>query len=64
MNLVTGATGLLGSHIVEHLRKQNKPVRVLLRRGADRSWLDTQGVEIRAGRRHRPRLAPPRLRGR
>lgn len=49
MNLVTGATGLLGSHIVEQLRKRNMPVRVLVRRGADRSWLDTQGVEYVEG---------------
>jgi 2-alkyl-3-oxoalkanoate reductase len=49
MNLVTGSTGLLGSHIVEQLRKQNKPVRVLVRRGSDRSWLDTQGVEYVEG---------------
>ena len=37
MNLVTGATGLLGSHIVEQLRNRDMPVRVLVRRGADRS---------------------------
>ncbi|TWT40888.1 3 beta-hydroxysteroid dehydrogenase/Delta 5--_4-isomerase [Phycisphaerae bacterium RAS1] len=46
MNLVTGATGLLGSHIVEQLRKRNMPVRVLVRRGSDPSWLLTQGVEF------------------
>ncbi|MFO0837781.1 MAG: NAD-dependent epimerase/dehydratase family protein [Phycisphaerae bacterium] len=49
MNLVTGATGLLGSHIVEQLRRRNLPVRVLVRRGSDRSWLNTQGVEFAEG---------------
>lgn len=49
MNLVTGATGLLGSHIVEQLRKRNMPVRALVRRGADRTWLETQGVEFAEG---------------
>lgn len=49
MNLVTGATGLLGSHIVEQLRRRGQPVRVLVRRGSDRSWLQTQGVEFAEG---------------
>lgn len=49
MNLVTGATGLLGSHIVEQLRKRDLPVRVLVRPGSDRSWLQTQGVEFAEG---------------
>ncbi|MGE0480333.1 MAG: NAD-dependent epimerase/dehydratase family protein [Phycisphaerae bacterium] len=49
MNLVTGATGLLGSHVVEQLRKQNRPVRALVRRGSDRSWLESQGVEFAEG---------------
>ncbi len=49
MNLVTGASGLLGSHIVEQLRKRDMPVRVLVRRGSDRSWLRTQGVEFAEG---------------
>jgi nucleoside-diphosphate-sugar epimerase len=49
MNLVTGATGLLGSHIVEQLRRRDLPVRVLVRPGADRTWLETQGVEFAAG---------------
>ena len=49
MHLVTGATGLLGSHIVEQLRKRNRPVRVLVRPGSDRSWLETQGVEFAEG---------------
>lgn len=49
MNLVTGGTGLLGSHIVEQLRRRNRPVRVLARRDADASWLQTQGVELAEG---------------
>lgn len=49
MNLVTGASGLLGSHIVEQLRKRGLPVRVLVRPGSDRSWLNTQGVEFAEG---------------
>lgn len=50
MNLVTGGTGLLGSHIVEQLCKRDRPVRVLVRPGADVSWLKTQqGVELVEG---------------
>ncbi|MBI4581559.1 MAG: NAD-dependent epimerase/dehydratase family protein [Planctomycetes bacterium] len=49
MNLVTGATGLLGSHLVEQLRLRNRPVRVLVRGGSDRGWLSTQQVEFAEG---------------
>lgn len=49
MNLVTGATGLLGSHIVEQLRLRERPVRVLVRKGSDTSWLKTQNVEFVEG---------------
>lgn len=49
MNLVTGGTGLLGSHIVEQLRKRGRAVRALVRRGADTRWLRTQGVELIEG---------------
>ncbi|MGE3181006.1 MAG: NAD-dependent epimerase/dehydratase family protein [Phycisphaerae bacterium] len=49
MNLVTGATGLLGSHIVEQLRLRGMPVRVLVRGNSDRTWLQTQGVEFVEG---------------
>ncbi len=49
MNLVTGATGLLGSHIVEQLVRRGMAVRSLVRASTDRSWLETQGVEIVAG---------------
>lgn len=49
MNLVTGATGLLGSHIVEQLVKRGRPVRALVRRSSDISWLQAQGVEFAYG---------------
>lgn len=49
MNLVTGATGLLGSHIVEQLRLRQRPVRVLVRKGSDTTWLSTQDVEFAEG---------------
>lgn len=45
MNLVTGATGLLGSHIVEKLREQGQPVRALVRKDSDTRLLDSWGVE-------------------
>lgn len=49
MNLVTGGTGLLGSHIVEQLRKRNRPVRVLVRPGSDVTWLKSHDVELVEG---------------
>jgi nucleoside-diphosphate-sugar epimerase len=49
VNLVTGATGLLGSHIVEQLVKRGRPVRALVRRSSDISWLQAQGVEFAYG---------------
>ncbi len=49
LNLVTGGTGLLGSHIVEQLCKRGRRVRALVRRGSDTSWLKTQPVEICEG---------------
>ncbi len=49
MNLVTGGSGLLGSHIVEQLRQRGRPVRVLVRPQSDTSWLRSQGVELAVG---------------
>jgi nucleoside-diphosphate-sugar epimerase len=45
MNLVTGATGLLGSHIVEQLHLRGEKVRVLVRPWSDTRFLDSLGVE-------------------
>jgi len=49
MNLVTGATGLLGSHIVEKLRAAGEDVRALVRPNSDTSFLDTLGVDKAVG---------------
>jgi nucleoside-diphosphate-sugar epimerase len=49
MNLVTGGTGLLGSHIVEQLRQRGRSVRALVRKGADTRWLKSQDVELVEG---------------
>ena len=49
MNLITGATGLLGSHIAEQLAAAGQPVRVLVRPTSDTSFLDTLGVEKACG---------------
>lgn len=49
LSLVTGGTGLLGSHIVEQLRKRDLPVRALVRPHSDATWLLSQGVELAPG---------------
>ncbi len=45
MNLVTGATGFLGSHIAEQLVKSGQQARVLVRPTSDATFLDTLPVE-------------------
>lgn len=49
MNLVTGATGLLGSHIVEKLVASGEPVRALVRPSSDTSVLEGRKVEQAVG---------------
>ena len=49
MNLVTGATGLLGSHIAEKLRQADQPVRALVRDSSDTRFLESIGVELARG---------------
>jgi len=43
--LVTGATGLVGSHVVERARRDGIPTRVLVRDNSDTRLLDEWGVE-------------------
>ena len=49
LNLVTGGTGLLGSHIVEQLVRAGGRVRALVRPGSDVGFLRSQGVELVQG---------------
>ncbi|MGB5874932.1 MAG: NAD-dependent epimerase/dehydratase family protein [Bacteroidota bacterium] len=43
--LVTGASGFIGSHLVEHLLQKNIAVRVLLRKTSSRTWLKDLQIE-------------------
>jgi 2-alkyl-3-oxoalkanoate reductase len=47
--LVTGATGLVGSHVAERLRQLGVRTRAIARRSADSSLLASWGVEIVSG---------------
>src|SRR5436305_10870519 len=47
--LVTGATGLLGSHIVERLIAQGYTVRALVRPSSRTAFLDEIGIDVRRG---------------
>ncbi len=49
LNLVTGGTGLLGSHFVEQLVKRGRRVRALVRPGSDTRFLESLGVELSEG---------------
>jgi nucleoside-diphosphate-sugar epimerase len=49
LNVVTGATGLLGSHIAEQLIARGERVRALVRPASDTAFLRQLGVEIVAG---------------
>jgi len=49
MNLVTGATGLLGSHIVEKLIATGEPIRAIVRPGSDSRLLASWGVQVVPG---------------
>ena len=48
-NLVTGATGLVGSHIVEKLMKEGQEVIAFVRTSSDTTFLKKLGVNIRYG---------------
>lgn len=48
-SLVTGATGFLGSHIVDRLLEHGGQVRALVRASSDTSYLESRGVELARG---------------
>lgn len=47
--LITGATGLLGSHLAEQLTARGSTVRALVRPGSDTRFLERLGVELFPG---------------
>jgi nucleoside-diphosphate-sugar epimerase len=47
--LVTGATGLVGSHVVDSALQRGYPVRALLRPGSDTRWLPHGKVHVVTG---------------
>jgi len=47
--LITGATGLVGSHLVELLQRDGWTVRALVRDRARAGWLSGRGVDLRDG---------------
>lgn len=49
IDLVTGGTGLLGSHIAERLKDRGRTVRALVRRGSNTAFLEQLGVELVEG---------------
>jgi 2-alkyl-3-oxoalkanoate reductase len=49
LDLVTGATGMLGSHIAERLVARGRRVRALVRQGSDTRFLQGLGVELVRG---------------
>ncbi len=54
LNVVTGATGLLGSHIAEQLHAHGERVRALVRSTSDTTFLRQLGVELAVGDLNEP----------
>lgn len=53
---VTGASGFIGSHLVEALRARGERVRCLVRKGSRSNLLREAGAELVYGELHQPRL--------
>src|SRR5205823_14416651 len=49
LNVVTGATGLLGSHVAEQLIRRGERVRAMVRPSSDTTLLRSLGVELVTG---------------
>lgn len=62
-NLITGATGLLGSHVAEALIARGEHVRALVRPGADAAHLRALGVELAEGDLDDPPSLPRAVEG-
>jgi dihydroflavonol-4-reductase len=63
INLVTGATGFTGSHLVRSLFGDGKPVRVLVRRAARAQALLPSGVEVVTGELSDPEAVARAMKG-
>lgn len=63
MNLVVGATGMLGSQIVYRLLEQGRPVRAFVRPASDYQPLEAAGAEIVFGDLRQPETFGPALAG-
>jgi nucleoside-diphosphate-sugar epimerase len=63
LNLVTGATGLLGSHVAEQLVARGERVRALVRPASDTVFLRRLGVELVPGDLLEPASLPAALSG-
>jgi len=61
--LVTGATGLVGSHVVERLQRDGWRVRALVRDPTRAGWLTRAGAELVAGDTLAPSTLPPAVGG-
>src|SRR5262245_29263259 len=61
--LVTGATGMIGSHVARRAVESGYRVRVLLRRASDRRLLDGLDLEYVEGDLAEPESLPAALRG-
>jgi nucleoside-diphosphate-sugar epimerase len=46
MILVTGGTGFVGRHVVQHLRQQGHPIRAIVRKGRERDFIPGDDYEI------------------
>ena len=49
VNLVTGGTGLIGSHLVRRLRAEGRDVRALVRTSSNAAWLAELNVDMVVG---------------
>ena len=61
--LVVGGTGLLGRQVVTALRREDRPVRALVRPGSDAAALEAAGVDVVRGDMLEPQSLPAAFSG-